>query len=189
MCVTLIRMNVALNFVGRTADPQRSRSYMIFACRNRPAGDWVVSYCQHCFFAPTPCLDELVDGRATCALAEQRRTARRQIPHHLKIGQNARQIAYLLTGMTPSHAWVTTARFVLVDEAESYSLLAAHQRPKASFPGGDLCRLRDQQTILTADQFPQHRYRQYPIALRPGQSLFFSSPLPAAITACLCTIG
>ena len=99
-----------------------------------------------------------------------------KFPTIYKIGQNARQIAYLLTGMSAlARLGNYSGLCVLVDEAESYSLLRAYQRPKASlfFQAVIYAALRDQQTILTADQFPQHRYRQYPIAYAQGQSLFF----------------
>ena len=99
-----------------------------------------------------------------------------KFPSIYKVGHNARQIAFLLTGMS------TLARLanysglcVLIDEAESYSLLHRYQRPKAStfFQAVIYAALRDQQKQLQPDQFPQHRYREYPLAYDKGQSLFF----------------
>ena len=93
-----------------------------------------------------------------------------------KTGHNARLIAYMLTAVS------TLARLnnysglcLLVDEAESYSLLYPYQRPKADmfFQAVIYAALRDQQTRLDEDFFPQHRWREYPIAYDQGQSLFF----------------
>lgn len=99
-----------------------------------------------------------------------------KFPSIYKNGHNARQIAYLLTGVS------TLARLngygglcVLVDEAESYSLLYAYQRPKAStfFQAVIYAALRHQQSQLQPEQFPQHRFRDYPITYDNGQGLFF----------------
>lgn len=93
-----------------------------------------------------------------------------------KTGHNARLIAYMLTAVS------TLARLnnysglcLLVDEAESYSLLYPYQRPKADmfFQAVIYAALRDQQERLTDDFFPQHRWKEYPIAYDKGQSLFF----------------
>ncbi|MCO5185604.1 MAG: ATP-binding protein [Anaerolineae bacterium] len=99
-----------------------------------------------------------------------------KFPSIYKVGHNARQIAYLLTGVS------TLARLngygglcLLVDEAESYSLLYPYQRPKAStfFQAVIYAALRGQQNLLQAENFPQHRWRDYPIAYDQGQGLFF----------------
>jgi hypothetical protein len=99
-----------------------------------------------------------------------------KFPSIYKIGHNARQIAYLFTAIS------TLARLanysglcLLLDEAESYSLLRSYQRPKASlfFQAVIYAALRDQQKKLYEDQFPQHRWRDYPLAYDQGQSLFF----------------
>lgn len=99
-----------------------------------------------------------------------------KFPSIYKVGHNARQIAFLLTGMS------TLARLanysglcILIDEAESYSLLHKYQRPKAStfFQAVIYAALRDQQKQLQPDQFKQHRFREYPLAYDKGQSLFF----------------
>ncbi|KAA3663907.1 MAG: hypothetical protein DWQ04_08430 [Chloroflexi bacterium] len=99
-----------------------------------------------------------------------------RFPSIYKIGHNARQVAYLMTGIS---ALARLANYsglcVLVDEAESYSLLHARQRPKSSlfFQAMIYAALREQQTKVNADEIPQHRYRSYPMAYDQGQSLFF----------------
>jgi hypothetical protein len=48
------------------------------------------------------------------------------------VGHNGRQIAYLLSGISVLARLAGYSGLgVLIDEAESYSLLAAYQRPKA----------------------------------------------------------
>jgi hypothetical protein len=99
-----------------------------------------------------------------------------KFPSIYKIGHNARQIAYLLTGISAlARLGNYSGLCVLVDEAESYSLLRAYQRPKASlfFQAVIYAAMRDQQEKLQAGQFPQHRWREYPMAYDQGQSLFF----------------
>ncbi|MDQ4075175.1 MAG: hypothetical protein M3220_02890, partial [Chloroflexota bacterium] len=99
-----------------------------------------------------------------------------KFPSIYRIGHNARQIAYLLTGIS---ALARLANYsglcVLVDEAESYSLLRSRQRPKANlfFKAMVFAALRGQQSRITSDELPQHRYRDYPPAYDEGQSLFF----------------
>ena len=99
-----------------------------------------------------------------------------KFPSIYKIGHNARQIAYLLTGLSAlarlgNYSWLC----VLVDEAESYSLLSTYQRPKATlfFRAMIYAALRDQQNRIHESEFPQHRWRDYPMAYDQGQSLFF----------------
>lgn len=99
-----------------------------------------------------------------------------KFPSIYKIGHNARQIAYLLTGISAlARLGGYSGLCVLVDEAESYSLLHARQRPKAGlfFQAMIYAALREQQTKIDAKQIPQHHYRAYPIAYDQGQSLFF----------------
>ncbi len=99
-----------------------------------------------------------------------------KFPTIYKTGHNARQIAYLFTGVS---ALAKLANYsglcVLVDEAESYSLLRPYQRPKASlfFQAVIFAALRGQQDEIHAEKFPQHRWRDYPMAYDEGQSLFF----------------
>ena len=100
------------------------------------------------------------------------------LPTIYKVGHNARQIAYLFTGVSAlARLGNYSGLCVLVDEAESYSLLRAYQRPKASlfFQAVIYAALRDQQDRIHAEQFPQHRWRDYPMAYDEGQSLFFLS--------------
>jgi hypothetical protein len=99
-----------------------------------------------------------------------------KFPTIYKIGHNARQIAYLFTGVSAlAKLGNYSGLCVLVDEAESYSLLRAYQRPKASlfFQAVIFASLQDQQDRIQAEQFPQHRWREYPMAYNEGQSLFF----------------
>ena len=99
-----------------------------------------------------------------------------KFPSIYKIGHNARQMAYLLTGVSAlTRLGNYSGLCVLVDEAESYSLLRPYQRPKASlfFQAVIYAALRDQQNKIEAAQFPQHRWREYPMAYDQGQALFF----------------
>jgi hypothetical protein len=99
-----------------------------------------------------------------------------KFPSIYKTGHNARQIAFLLTAVSAlARLNNYSGLCLLVDEAESYSLLRPYQRPKADmfFQAVIYAALRDQQTRLDDDFFPQHRWREYPIAYDQGQSLFF----------------
>jgi hypothetical protein len=97
-----------------------------------------------------------------------------KFPSIYKIGNNARQIAYLLTGIS---ALARLANYsglcILLDEAESYSLLRSVQRPKANlfFSAMIYAALRERQSHISADTLPQHRWRNYPPAYDQGQSL------------------
>ena len=73
----------------------------------------------------------LMGGRRTKAM---NKAAPRgvQFPSIYTVGHNARQIAYLLSGVSVlARLAGYSGLCVLVDEAESYSLLQAYQRPKA----------------------------------------------------------
>jgi hypothetical protein len=99
-----------------------------------------------------------------------------KFPSIYKIGHNARQIAFLLTAVSAlARLGNYSGLCVLVDEAESYSLLQPYQRPKASlfFQAVIYAALRHQQAKLHESDFPQHRWRDYPLAYDQGQSLFF----------------
>ena len=99
-----------------------------------------------------------------------------KFPSIYRVGHNARQISYLLSGISVLARLVGYSGLcVLIDEAESYSLLQTYQRPKASafFSSVIYMALQEQQTQLTAEQFPQHRYRDYPLTYEDKQSLFF----------------
>ena len=99
-----------------------------------------------------------------------------KFPSIYKVGHNARQIAYLFTGVSVlARLAGYSGVCLLVDEAESYSLLRPYQRPKADlfFRAIIYAALRQQQARISADEFPQHRWRNYPMAYDEGQSLFF----------------
>jgi hypothetical protein len=99
-----------------------------------------------------------------------------KFPSIYKIGHNARQITYLFTAVSAlARLNNYSGLCLLIDEAESYSLLSSGQRPKASlfFQALIYAALRDQQGKLHANQFPQHRWRDYPVAFEQGQALFF----------------
>lgn len=99
-----------------------------------------------------------------------------KFPSIYTIGENARQMAYLFTAVSVlARLNSYSGLCLLVDEAESYSLLRPYQRPKATlfFQALIYAALREQQDKLREEQFPQHRWRHYPMAYGPGQSLFF----------------
>jgi hypothetical protein len=64
---------------------------------------------------------------------------------------------------------------LLIDEAESYSLLRARQRAQADrfFQALIYAALRDTQAHIDAAILPQHHYRDYPLTYGGKQSLFF----------------
>lgn len=117
----------------------------------------------------------LMGGKRTPSMAKGF-SAANKFPSIYTVGHNARQIAYLFTAVS---ALARLANYsglcLLVDEAESYALLARHQRPKASlfFQALIYAALRGQQTKLAERDFPQHRWREYPLAYDNGQSFFF----------------
>ncbi|MCB0128947.1 MAG: hypothetical protein KDE58_42065, partial [Caldilineaceae bacterium] len=93
-----------------------------------------------------------------------------------RIGNNARQIAYLLSGISVlARLAGYSGLCILIDEAESYSLLQSKQRPKASlfFSGVIYAALQDHQSHINAADLPQHHFREYPVAYTDRQSLFF----------------
>ncbi len=99
-----------------------------------------------------------------------------KFPSIYKVGHNARQIAYLMTGVSVlARLGGYSGLCLLIDEAESYSLLLPYQRPKADlfFRAIIYAALGQQQDKIQADAFPQHRWRDYPMAYAQGQSLFF----------------
>ena len=99
-----------------------------------------------------------------------------KFPSIYRIGHNARQIAYLMTAVSAlARLNNYSGLCVLLDEAESYSLLRPYQRPKASlfFQAVIYAALRENQSAIRPDIFPQHRWRDYPLAYDVGQALFF----------------
>lgn len=99
-----------------------------------------------------------------------------KFPSIYRAGNNARQIAYLLSGVS---VLARLAGFsglcLLIDEAESYSLLQPYQQPKAALFFSALIHaaLGDERARLSDADLPQHRYRDYPLAYGDRQSLFF----------------
>jgi hypothetical protein len=99
-----------------------------------------------------------------------------KFPSIYKVGHNARQIAFLMTAVSAlARLGNYSGLCVLLDEAESYSLLRPYQRPKASlfFQAMIYAALGQRQDKIDEDLFPQHRWRDYPLAYNQGQSLFF----------------
>ena len=99
-----------------------------------------------------------------------------RFPSIYRVGHNARQIAYLLSGISVlARLNGYSGLAVMLDEAESYSLLRPYQRPKASlfFSAVIYAALQERQSHIRAADFPQHRWREYPLAYRDRQSLFF----------------
>lgn len=117
----------------------------------------------------------LMGGRRTKAMNKARPRGVR-FPSIYTVGHNARQIAYLLSGVSVlARLAGYSGLCVLVDEAESYSLLLAYQRPKADafFSAVIYAALQQRQNRITADMLAQHRWRDYPPAYQDRQSLFF----------------
>ena len=115
-----------------------------------------------------------------------------KFPTIYKVGHNARQVAYLLGGIS---VLARLAGFsglcVLIDEAESTSLLRAQQRPKAGLFFAALIHAATAAAAgadgppIREDALPQHHLRDYPVRYGDGQSLFFmfavtrsENPLP-----------
>lgn len=99
-----------------------------------------------------------------------------KFPSIYRIGNNARQIAYLLSGISVlARLAGYSGLCVLIDEAESYSLLQSKQRPKASlfFSGVIYAALQERQSHIDVANLPQHHFRDYPAAYSDRQSLFF----------------
>lgn len=99
-----------------------------------------------------------------------------RFPTIYRIGHNARQIAYLLSGISVLARMAGYSGLcVLLDEAESYSLLLPYQRPKASlfFASVIYTALQNGQSHFQADDFPQQRWRDYPLSYDDRQGLFF----------------
>lgn len=119
--------------------------------------------------------DWLVSGRRT-TLMNKAMPGGVKFPSLYRIGDNARQMSYLLTELS---ALARLANYsglcVLIDEAESYSLLQRYQRPKANsfFKALIHAAAGEQVGRVTADSLPQHRWRDYPVAFGGGQSFFF----------------
>ncbi|MDQ3248426.1 MAG: ATP-binding protein [Chloroflexota bacterium] len=99
-----------------------------------------------------------------------------KLPSLYKQGNNARQIAYLLTGISVlARLAGYSGLALLIDEAESYSLLNANQQVKAAlfFRTMIYAALREGQALIRPDTLPQHHRRDYPPAYGGKQALFF----------------
>lgn len=117
----------------------------------------------------------LMGGRRVAAM-------NRTLPYGVKLpviyrtGKNARQIAYLFSGVSVMARLAGYSGLcLLIDEAESYSLLSAAQRGKADlFFSAVICAAsREFQTRIKAADIPQHHRHEYPLTYRERQSLFF----------------
>ena len=99
-----------------------------------------------------------------------------KFPTLYRSGSNDRQIAYLLSGVSVLARMLGYSGLcLLIDEAESYSLLRARQRAQADlfFQALIYAALRDTQAHIDAATLPQHHYREYPLTYGGKQSLFF----------------
>ncbi len=99
-----------------------------------------------------------------------------KFPTLYQSGKNMRQLAYILGGLSALAQLVSYSGLcVLIDEAESYSLLRRDQRPKANlfFQSMIYAALRHHQPYIQPDILPQHRHRDYPAAFGEQQALFF----------------
>ena len=89
-----------------------------------------------------------------------------RFPSVYKVGHNARQLAYLLSGLSVlARLAGYSGLAVLIDEAESYSLLKPYQRPKAGrfFSAVSYAALSGRHPHLREDDFAQHRFWDYPL--------------------------
>ncbi len=119
--------------------------------------------------------DWLAGGRRT-KMMNKAKPRGVKFPTIYKTGHNARQIAFMLTAVSAlARLNNYSGLCLLIDEAESYSLLYPYQRPKADmfFQAVMYAALRGQQSRLDDDYFPHHRWCKSPIAYDQGQSLFF----------------
>lgn len=113
-----------------------------------------------------------------------------KFPSLYRAGNNSRQLAYLLTGISVlARVLGYSGLCLLIDEAESYSLLRPRQRTQADlfFSALIYATLRDTQARIQADSIPQHHFREYPLTYGGKQSLFFlfttthsDNPMPLA---------
>jgi hypothetical protein len=98
-----------------------------------------------------------------------------KFPSIYRSGNNARQLAYLLNGISVlARLAGYSGLCLLIDEAECYSLLRPAQRVKADqfFSALIYSALQTTQSRLDPDAFPQHHHREYPLAYHGRQSLF-----------------
>lgn len=99
-----------------------------------------------------------------------------KLPSIYRQGNNARQLAYLLNGLSVLARLVGYSGLcLLIDEAESYALLRTSQREKADlfFQALIYSALQATQAHIQPDDLPQHHVRDYPLIYGGRQSLFF----------------
>lgn len=117
----------------------------------------------------------LMGGRKVPALRKALPRGSR-VPSIYTSGHNARQIAYLLSGLSAVARLANySGLVVLVDEAESYALLRARDRLKAGtfFSALVAAALGPGQDRVDEASLAEHRYGAYPVGYGAGQSLFF----------------
>lgn len=120
-------------------------------------------------------LQWLLNGRSNEAMKKSM-PRKFKLPSLYRQGNNARQIAYLLNGLSVLARLVGYSGLcLLIDEAESYSLLSAKQQIKANafFSALIYSALQETQSLIQADQLPQHYVREFPLTYGGKQSLFF----------------
>ncbi len=121
----------------------------------------------------------LMGGRRTKAMGgalKQVLPKGSRFPSLYKVGHNARQVAYLLSGLSVlARLAGYSGLCVLIDEAESYSLLTAQQRPKAGlfFSAMVYAASSGRHPNLSETEFPQHRFWDYPLRYGSPAALFF----------------
>lgn len=98
-----------------------------------------------------------------------------KFPSIYRQGNNARQIAYLLNGVSVlARIAGYSGLCLLIDEAESYSLLRASQRLKADqFFSAVIYAALQGQSCIQPGSLLQHHVRNFPPAYGGKQSLFF----------------
>ncbi len=101
-----------------------------------------------------------------------------KFPTIFRVGHNARQVAYLLGGISVlARLAGYSGLCVFIDEAESYSLLRAAQRPKAGLFFAAMIHAATAvgagRSAIPDASLPQHHLRDYPARYGAGQSLLF----------------
>ena len=99
-----------------------------------------------------------------------------KFPSIYRTGHNARQMTYLLSGISVMARLAGYSGLcLLLDEAESYSLLSRGQRSRADlfFAALIAATQGEQQNRVRPETLPQHRWHDYPLTYGDRQSLFF----------------
>jgi len=119
---------------------------------------------------------EWLMGRQRVTLMNKSLPRKGKLPSIYRNGNNARQLAYLVGGISVLARLVGYSGLcLLIDEAESYSLLRPAQQSKADlfFRTMLYSTLQSTQSQIAPDTIPQHHQREYPLAYGGKQSLFF----------------